>query len=67
MIEQKTIFCGAITADGTPVSEFKTSDNRLIAKKIADENGGFYKKLHQSELCESYKNESVYLWVSDDK
>jgi hypothetical protein len=64
---QETIFCGAITIDGCPVNQLKTKDNRLIAKKINDENGGFYKKLHNSELHDSYKSCIVYLWVSDDE
>lgn len=66
MSGQETIFCGAITIDGCPVNQLKTQDNRLIVKKINDENGGFYKRLHASALCEPYNLCVVYLWVSDD-
>lgn len=52
------IFCGLITADGTPVNAIRTYDNRKISVL---KNSGLYSRVDNSKLNHLWKDCVVYL------
>lgn len=61
------IFCGAMTADGSPVNQTRTTDNRKISKMLNDQDGGYYARVKQSDLAHAFKDCAVYVWVSENE